>query len=88
MLILVERSFAFWDDLKAYAEAYALSSRALPPDNAAYVWINRHLRLAFLGEQVPREAFDFYLHELENMVGRARTQRLVEEAASLVRDPL
>lgn len=83
----VDGSFIFWEDLKAYAEAYALSTRPLPLDNAAFAWLKRHLRLAFIGERVPNEAFDYYFRELDVMVKRLRQQRVVEKAASLIRDP-
>jgi hypothetical protein len=82
----VDRSFLFWDELKAYASAYALSSRALPVDNAAQIWLNRHLRLAFVGERMPADAFDYSLRELERMVRRFREQRVVDAAAALIRD--
>jgi hypothetical protein len=69
--------------IKLYAYYYARSSRPLPLDWEAQVWLMSHVRVRYAGRAVPAGDDDYFLEELAGLV-QAHRRRLVVEAAMSV----
>lgn len=67
--------FSLWNDIKAYARAYAGSARALPVDDEAKMWLHAVVNKHVPFEQLGPEAFEFYVAELQAMIAADRRQR-------------